>query len=97
MNISKISAYAAPSFSAQTRISAPENLLSKDDINRFVEMGKKYKTPQDIIEINISDIHPSENNPNVQVYTCTKIMKGKSPKGEYCDKSQIKIRYINLR
>lgn len=90
MNIMRVSSLSTPAFKAQTKISAPENLLSKKDREYFEELGKKYKTPQDTIQIEISNLHATENKPEVQCYTVSKLIKD----GTSVEQSKKAIPYI---
>ncbi len=94
MNISKISANNALGFKAQTKINAPEDLLSKKDRAYFEELGKKYKTPNDTIEINISNLHSIDDKPNVQLYTVSKTIRTNSANGNSLDQSKMTIPYV---
>lgn len=90
MNIMRVTPLSTPAFKAQTRINAPENLLSKKDREYFEELGKKYKTPQDTIQIEISSLHSAENKPEVQCYTVTKMIKD----GTSVEQSKKAVPYI---
>ena len=68
MNVSKISINTGASFKAQTKITAPETLLSKKDREYFEKLGSKVGTDADTIEIAIGDLAPSKVNPSVTVY-----------------------------
>ncbi len=68
MNISKISINPTASFKAQTKITAPETLLSKKDREYFEKLGSKVGTDADTIEIAIGDLTQSKINPSVTVY-----------------------------
>lgn len=94
MNISKISGNSINTFKAQTKITAPEHLLSKEDREYFEELGKRYKTPNDSIEISISELHPSTAKPEVQCYTVEKTINIRTANGNSTDKSQNAIPYI---
>ena len=94
MNITKISANMNTAFIAQTKITAPETLLSSEERKYFEELGKQYKTSDDFIEISITDLHASANKPNVQIYTVSKTIKGNSANGNYTDESQMSVPYI---
>ena len=59
-------------FKAQTKITAPEEFLSKEEKEYFEELGSKIGTDKDIIEITISDLHDSKFNPDVKLYTAEK-------------------------
>ena len=65
MNVSKISMNTGASFKAQTKISASETMLSKEDREYFEKLGSKVGTDSDTIEIAIGDLTPSKMNPSV--------------------------------
>lgn len=94
MNISKISALTSPSFSAVTKISAPESLLSKKDKEYFEQLGKQYKTDRDTIEITISELSPSANHPETQCYTVLKTIGEKCAGGYTTDTTKMSIPFI---
>lgn len=68
MNVSKISMNTGASFKAQTKISASETMLSKEDREYFEKLGSKVGTDSDTIEIAIGDLTPSKMNPSVLIY-----------------------------
>ena len=68
MNVGKVMMAQQPSFSAKTKIHAPESLLSEEDREYFEELGAKIGKDTDTIEITISEPAPSKMNPNVSTY-----------------------------
>ena len=58
MRISRISAHHTPLilFSAKTKVTAPESLLSKEDKEYFEQLGRRIKPDTDTIEIGISNL-----------------------------------------
>ncbi|MBS4760925.1 MAG: hypothetical protein KHX03_09540 [Clostridium sp.] len=97
MNISKISLMASPlktNFKAQTNISAPEELLSKEDQAYFEALGSKIGTDKDTIEIKISELHDNKFNPNIKMYTAEKKYKIKHANGVSNIDNKMDIPYI---
>ena len=68
MNVGKVMMAQQPSFSAKTKIHAPESLLSEEDREYFEELGAKIGKDTDTIEITISEPAPSKMNPSVLIY-----------------------------
>ncbi len=78
MSILKVLLNGVPSFKAKTQINAPETMLSGKDKAYFEELGKKYRAPQDILEITISNLYHNEKSPEVECYNVTKAIKTSS-------------------
>ena len=58
MNIQRTGILASPlktNFKAQTKITAPEELLCPEDIDYFEKLGSRIGTDKDVIEITIDD------------------------------------------
>ena len=96
MRISRISAHHTPLilFSAKTKVTAPESLLSKEDKEYFEQLGRRIKPDTDTIEIGISNLYSSKTNPNVQCYDVTKTMGKESDNSSSMLSSTISVPYI---
>lgn len=96
MRISRISAHHTPLilFSAKTKVTAPESLLSKEDKEYFEQLGRRIKPDTDTIEIGISNLYSSKTNPNVQCYDVTKTMGSKGDNSSSMQSSTISVPYI---
>ena len=96
MRISRISAHHTPLilFSAKTKVTAPESLLSKEDKEYFEQLGRRIKPDTDTIEIGISNLYSSKTNPNVQCYDVTKTMGKESDNSSSMQSSTISVPYI---
>lgn len=96
MRISRISAHHTPLilFSAKTKVTAPESLLSKEDKEYFEQLGKRIKPDTDTIEIGISNLYSSKTNPNVQCYDVTKTMGSKGDNSSSMQSSTISVPYV---
>lgn len=96
MRISRISAHHTPLilFSAKTKVTAPESLLSKEDKEYFEQLGRRIKPDTDTIEIGISNLYSSKTNPDVQCYDVTKTMGKESDNSSSMQSSTISVPYI---
>lgn len=96
MRIPRISAHHTPLilFSAKTKVTAPESLLSKEDKEYFEQLGRRIKPDTDTIEIGISNLYSSKTNPNVQCYDVTKTMGKESDNSSSMQSSTISVPYI---
>ena len=96
MRISRISAHHMPliAFSAQTKVTAPENLLSKEDKEYFEQLGKKIKPDSDTIEIGVSNLYSSKVNSDVQCYDVTKTIRKKGDNSSSMQSSTISVPYV---
>ena len=75
MNIQRTGILASPlktNFKAQTKITAPEELLCPEDIDYFEKLGSRIGPDKDVIEITIDDVHTTKYDPSVEIYTVTK-------------------------
>lgn len=97
MSIKRITMCASPlkhNFGAQTKIEAPEELLSSDEIKYFEKLGAKVGNDKDIIEFSISDVHPAKRNPSMEVYTAQKKYLISYPDGVMSIDNKIEVPYI---
>ena len=85
MSIQKISLSIPKkvSFKARTVIQAPDTILSKEDKDRFVKMGKKIGSDKDYIEIRVSELQESDREPGVVYYNLSKRDIIQAKEGEY--------------
>lgn len=81
-------------FKAQTKINAPDSMLSKEEQEYFKSLGSLVGYEDDTLEITVSELHPVSFSPDSQYYTVTKEYKTNNEDIEIQRYIQVEIPYI---
>lgn len=93
MNVQKTGLNPQQSFGAKTTIIAPEKLISKQQQEYLINLGKKVGKESDILNFSVSDLHSAANNPNVKTYTIMKQSSIDSAAGSTISQSSKEVPY----
>lgn len=82
------------SFNAKVKINASDRMISRATKAYYESLGPKIGAPDDIIEITMSDLYPSNSNKSTMLYRCTQYNEWSKNGERYSEISHVDVPYI---